>query len=250
MKYFVLGFLVLLAGCGVSGIAPNSTQTASTETAKFMLLRGRVIFIGDQITVNMFTPAFQQQHPNWTNAGVAGETTAQALAAFQAQCIAPHPQVCHIMIGLNDVLAWVTPGTEDNPAPHLEEEIVQMIQEATAANIAVVVATEFPSFLDFTDLDDFIPPVDQLAGQINFWMLPGDPPLAGVPFPANTVVANYWAPLTGGCGDLGGYCNYLPGLSTDDVTPNAAGYFAMYPVLTAAIQKAQVAAIATKALTP
>jgi lysophospholipase L1-like esterase len=255
MKYFVLGSLVLLVGCGLSGTAPNSTlPTASTETAKFMLLRGRVIFIGDQITVNMFTPAFKQQHPNWTNAGVAGETTAQALAAFQAQCIAPHPQVCHIMIGLNDVLAWVTPGTEDNPTPALEEDIVQMIREARAANIAVVVATEFPSFLDFTDLDDFIPPVDQLAGLINFWMTlpPGYTPAPGstVPFPANIVVADYWTPLTGGCGMLGGYCNYLPGFSSDDITPNAAGYSAMYPVLTAAIQKAQVAAAATKALTP
>jgi lysophospholipase L1-like esterase len=250
MKYFVLGALLLLVGCGVSGTAPNSTQTA-TETAKFMLLRGRVVFVGDQITVNMFTPAFQQQHPNWTNAGVAGEATAQALAAFQAQCIAPHPQVCHVMIGLNDVLAWVTPGTEENPAATLEAEIVQMIHEATAANIQVVIATEFPSFLDYTDLDDFIPPVDQIAGELNYWMLPGDPPLFEdtVPFPANIVVADYWAPLTGGCGPLGGYCNYLSGLSTDDVTPNAAGYSAMYPVLTAAIQKAQVAA-AAKALTP
>jgi lysophospholipase L1-like esterase len=241
MKYFVLGALLLLVGCGVSGTAPNSTQTA-TETAKFMLLRGRVVFVGDQITVNMFTPAFQQQHPNWTNAGVAGETTAQALAAFQAQCIAPHPQVCHVMIGLNDVLAWVTPGTEQNPAATLEAEIVQMIHEATAANIQVVIATEFPSFLDYTDSDDFIPPVDQIAGELNYWMLtPTTAPTA--------IIANYWAPLTGGCGDFGGYCNYLSGLSTDDVTPNAAGYSAMYPVLTAAIQKAQVAA-AAKALTP
>jgi hypothetical protein len=249
VKYLVLGSLLLLVGCGVSGTAPNSTQTA-TETAKFMLLRGRVVFIGDQVTVNMFTPAFQQQHPNWTNAGVAGETTAQALAAFQAQCIAPHPQVCHVMIGLNDILAWVNGDSQNLPSKGVEPGILQMIQEATAANIQVVVATEFPSFLDFTDLDDFIPPVDQAAGLVNFWMTlpPGDTPAPGstVPFPANIVVADYWTPLTGGCGMLGGYCNYLPGLSTDDVTPNAAGYFAMYPVLTAAIQKAQVAAAAQR----
>jgi hypothetical protein len=160
-----------------------------------MLLRGRVVFIGDQVTVNMFTPAFQQQHPNWTNVGVAGETTAQALAAFQAQCIAPHPAVCHIMIGLNDILAEID-GDMENSLGAIEPGILQMIREATAANIQAVVATEFPSFLD---LNDFIPPVDQKAGLINFWMTlpPGYTPAPGstVPFPANIVVADYWSPL-------------------------------------------------------
>jgi lysophospholipase L1-like esterase len=244
MKYFVLGSLFLLVGCGVSGTAPNSTQTA-TETAKFMLLRGRVVFIGDQVTVNMFTPAFQQQHPNWTNAGIAGETTAQALAAFQAQCIAPHPQVCHVMIGLNDILAWVS-GTEQDPSVSLKADLAKMVQEATAADIQVVIATEFPSFLDHTPEDDTLPLVDIIAGELNFWLVDPQDSEVTPPLPTTVVIANYWAPLTGGCGIFADYCDYLPGLSSDDVTPNAAGYSAMYPVLTAAIQKAQVAAAAPR----
>lgn len=248
MRYFVLSSLVLLAGCGVSGTTTAPITTA-TETAKFALIRSRVVFVGDQVTVNMFTPAFQQQHPNWTNAGVAGETTAQALAAFQAQCIAPHPQVCHVMIGLNDVIASVQAGTAE-PDEQMETDLLQMAQEASAAGIVLVVATEFPSLLDW--IPDPVggsaggwPPVDLVSGDLNFWM---DPPSWAAPeanaLPTSVVIADYWAPLTGNCDFSGGDCDYLSGLSTDDIVPNAAGYFAMQPAMQDAIDKASEAQLA------
>jgi lysophospholipase L1-like esterase len=244
MKYCCSLLLIVLVGCGVSGTTTAPTTTA-TETAKFALIRSRVVFVGDQVTVNMFTPAFQQQHPNWTNAGVAGETTAQALAAFQAQCIAPHPAVCHVMIGLNDILACVKSGAAFNlTADLIETDITQMVQEATAANIQVVVATQFPSLYDWpgTFDDDISPPVDILAGAINAWFT-GSPINPGTA--PSIINADYWAVLTGNAGFTGDEADYLPGLSSDDVTPNAAGYFAMYPVMQDAIDKASEAQLAS-----
>jgi acyl-CoA thioesterase I len=240
MKYLVFGSLVLLSGCGVSGTAPITGAPQADVRHDYAMANPTVVFVGDQTTIAMFTPAFHKQNPTWYDAAVAGQTMAQALAGFQEQCVSRHPQVCHIMIGLNDIIAEVEDENGPQNSEGIEPGILQMIQEATAANIQVVVATEFPSFLDFTEEDDFIPPVDAIAGPINFWMIPGDPPILvdTPPFPANIVVANYWAPLTGGCGDFGGYCDYLAGLSTDDITPNAAGYAVMYPVMQAAIQKA------------
>jgi hypothetical protein len=250
MKYCCSLLLIVLVGCGVSGTTTAPTTTA-TETAKFALIRSRVVFVGDQVTVNMFTPAFQQQHPNWTNAGVAGETTAQALAAFQAQCIAPHPQVCHVMIGLNDFLAALNAYAPE-PDEQMEADILQMAQEASAAGIELVLATEFPSWYGWEppapgDSVGGWPPMDLMAGDLNFWM---DPPAGytltpGEGLPASVVIADYWAPLTGNCDFSGDDCDYLSGLSTDDIVPNAAGYFAMEPVMIDAIDKASEAQLAS-----
>jgi lysophospholipase L1-like esterase len=206
-----------------------------------------VVFVGDQVTVNMFAqPRFQAQHPNWVNAGVAGETTAQALAAFQAQCISPHPQVCHVMIGLNDIQAWL-PYPPGEPSIERQEvqvlqDLSQMLQEATAAGIRVVFATEFPSLEDYTSLDSGAP-ADGYANEINAWLTDSpavaeDWPSDWPPAPTIAVIANYWGPLTGNCGFIAALCDYLPGLSTDDIVPNAAGYAAMYPVLASAVQQA------------
>jgi lysophospholipase L1-like esterase len=244
VAFVVFGLLTmlvpLLTGCGVT-TAPPATQISSQNANYQRLDTARTVFIGDQVTVNMFTPAFQQQHPNWTNAGVAGETTAQAVAAFQAQCIAPHPQICHVMIGLNDIIACVKSGAAfDQTADLIEADITQMVQEATAANIQVVVATEFPSLYGWpgTFDDDISPPVDILAGDINAWF-------TGAPINPGTAPsvtnADYWAVLTGNAGFIGDEADYLPGLSSDDVIPNAAGYSAMYPVMQAALEKAQLA---------
>jgi Bacterial Ig-like domain (group 2) len=227
--------------------APTPTPPSPTPPPSTAATPPTVVFVGDQITVALFAqPGFQAQHPMWISAGVAGETTTEALAAFQAQCISPHPQICHIEIGLNDVLAGVDDENGPQNSEGIEPGILQMIQEATAADIEVVVSTEFPSFLDFTDVDDFIPPVDAIAGPITYWMTEPALPSDTLAFPTGTVVANYWAPLTGGCGPFGGYCDYLAGLSTDDVTPNAAGLQLMEPVLEQALDEAVAAGEARK----
>jgi lysophospholipase L1-like esterase len=248
MKHLLPTSLLLLAGCGLS-TAPHATQNAPTETANYQRIdTARTVFIGDQITVNMFTPTFQQQHPNWTNAGVAGETTAQALAAFQAQCISPRPQVCHVMIGLNDIQAWLPypPGDPRIESQEVQvlQDLSQMLQEAAAANIQVVFATEFPSLEDYTSIDSEAS-VDIYANNIDAWMTGFEDmywPSTWPAVPATATIANYWGVLTGGCEFAEILCDYLPGLSSDDVTPNAAGYSAMYPVMQAALEKAALSA--------
>jgi hypothetical protein len=62
----------------IDAFATSYTQLILDVSGYFASPPGpSVVFVGDQITVNMFTPAFQQQHPNWTNAGVAGAKTAR-----------------------------------------------------------------------------------------------------------------------------------------------------------------------------
>ena len=230
----------------IDTFASSDTQLILDVSGYFASPPGpTVVFVGDQVTVDMFTPTFQAQHPTWVNAGVVGETTAQALAAFQAQCISLHPQVCHVMIGLNDIQAWLPypPGDEDSQEVQVLQDLSQMLQEATAAGIQVVFATEFPSFEDF-EPNDLEPPVEVYDTNINAWLTgfadnnwPSDWP----PAPTAAVIANYWAPLTGNCDlivDGTGGCDYLPGLSTDDIVPNAAGYAVMYPVLASTVQQA------------
>jgi lysophospholipase L1-like esterase len=229
----------------IDAFASSDTQLILDVSGYFASPPGpTVVFVGDQVTVNMFAqPRFQAQHPNWVNAGVTGETTAQALAAFQAQCISPHPQVCNVMIGLNDIQTWLPypPGEPSIESQEVQvlQDLSQMLQEATAAGIRVVFATEFPSLEDFTSLDSEAP-ADVYANGINAWLtdFPDDPPSDWPPFPTAAVIANYWSPLVGNCGLIAAICDYLPGLSTDDIVPNAAGYAAMYPVLASAVQQA------------
>jgi lysophospholipase L1-like esterase len=122
----------------------------------------------------------------------------------------------------------------------MEAAFQQMIQEASAANIQVVLATEFPSLYGwpYNPVQDILPPMDIVAGDINE-CLAGDPPpgFCGGSITGATI-ANYWNPLSGSCGYIGSDCDYLPGLSSDDIAPNAAGYAAMYPVLASAVQRA------------
>jgi lysophospholipase L1-like esterase len=228
----------------IDAFATSDTQLILDVSGYFASPPGpTVVFVGDQVTINMFTPTFQQQHPNWVDAAIAGQTTAQALAAFQAQCISPHPQVCHVMIGLNDIQAWLPypPGDANIESQELQvlQDLSQMLQGAAAAGIQVVFATEFPSFEDFSS-DDEVPPVDVYADNINAWLTGFVPmgPSDWPPAPTTAVIANYWVPLTGNCGFFDDECDYLPGLSTDDIVPNAAGYAAMYPVLASAVQQA------------
>jgi hypothetical protein len=96
----------------------------------------KVVFIGDE------TSSFWSQtaHPNWINKAVAGNTTDQMLARFQADVINLHPDVVHIMGGAYDAKDETWPlGSQCGPdaCANLEE----MSQMAHAAGIQVVLGT-------------------------------------------------------------------------------------------------------------
>jgi hypothetical protein len=160
--------IVTTTNGSIDAFASSDTQLILDVSDYFAAAPGpTVVFIGDQATLGLFQqPGFQAAHPTWTDAAIAGQTSTQALAAFQAQCISPHPNVCHIMIGLNDILA-------DPESAPIQTNLEQMLQEAAAANIKVVIATQFPCIPDINPPpdDDEIPP-DHLPGVSSDIVLP------------------------------------------------------------------------------
>jgi hypothetical protein len=117
---------------------------AANPTAKLP----KVVFIGDDTTASW--P--MADHPNWINKGVAGNTTAQMLARFQADVINLHPDVVHILGGTQDALQedW---SDLNQCGPDVCENISAMTQMATAAGIRVVIGTPLEAGTEDQEID-------------------------------------------------------------------------------------------------
>ena len=110
----------------------------------------KVVFIGDWVTYG-WTSAFAA-NPNWVNQGAAwtgvwgqsGDSESTA-ARFQADVVALHPAVVHIMIGASDVNE-VADSTWRLYSQGFLSALTQMVQEAKAANIQVVLGLEPANF--------------------------------------------------------------------------------------------------------
>jgi hypothetical protein len=247
----------------IDAFASSDTQLILDVSGYFAATLGpTVVFIGDQATLGLFQqPGFQAAHPSWTDAAISGQTSTQALAAFQAQCIAPHPNECHIWIGMNDILNNLDGG----PSLTITANLEQMQTKAQAAGITLVVGTELPGILNNgappNSPDGMLPADNYDIDIINQWLLGGLPEAVyaqgqGITvFPGSTgtttaYVANYFTILAGQdgggvvCSVIGDLCTYATGLSNDAGTlgalPNQAGYAAVIPTMEAAIQKAGI----------
>jgi lysophospholipase L1-like esterase len=235
----------------IDAFAASATQLILDVSDYFAAAAGpTVVFIGDEITSGMFTPAFQAQHPLWINRATPGETSTQTLAAFQQNCIrASAPvSICHVVTGTVDMInAAQDPTTIAGAETVVRANILQMAQEAAAANIKLIVGTEPPGVTPDYGYSSILPPEDEGISANNAWILQtfdgtsAPVPLVGTGSGTDGVVtANYYQVLSGVAVTI--IQGYLPGDSNDGISPNTAGYAAMLPLIESAINSLQAEA--------
>ena len=175
----------------------------------------RVVFMGDSITAGwpLADPAFFAG--DRIDRGLVGQTSLGMLLRFRQDVIALRPAVVHILAGINDIQSPAgTSLTKDN--------IASMAQLAKANGIQVVLGSVTPS-ADFWTTPGLDP--GPKIVEINTWM-------RAFAAANGLIYADYHTALVGpGLG-------VKPGLSVDDMHPNAAGYAVMRPIAAAAIDRA------------
>jgi lysophospholipase L1-like esterase len=232
----------------IDAFATSATQLILDVSHYFASAPGPgVVFIGDQITSGMFTPAFQAQHPLWINRATPGQTSTQTLAAFQQNCIRAFPPVsiCHVITGTVDMInAAPDPTTMAGAATVVQANILQMAQQAAAANIKLIVGTEPPGVNPDYGYSSILPPEDEGISSNNAWTLQTfdgtyvSVPLVGIGSGTDGVVtADYYQVLSGVPVTI--VQGYLPGQSNDGISPNASGYATMLPLIESAITSLQ-----------
>lgn len=144
-----LAFL-LLSGCAqqpapTTGMVLLTTPTAPTSPAT-PPPAPFVVFIGDSVTALWNQPNFGQSfwQPNWNNQGVSGQVSSQILARFADDVVSQHPAIAHILTGTNDVYSTDSPPWQVDGGSAIydtTDDIQQMVAEARAAGIKVVLGT-------------------------------------------------------------------------------------------------------------
>lgn len=219
MKTSTLAIILscFLAGCG-SQQAPSSNPSAANNAASRP--SGPVVFMGDSITQFWQTgippaypaanPTISELVPGAVDAGVAGQTTGQMLARFQADVIARHPSVLVLLGGTND-LRLDPYATTSN--------IVSMVGQAQAAGIRVIIGTIPPSALwtASTFLAESQTPSAIRAWNASLKMIAAD---YGCP------LVDYYSVMVNPNGT-----ENTALFDPDDIHPNSAGYAAMWAVL-------------------
>jgi lysophospholipase L1-like esterase len=139
--------------------APRHAPDAGVHPTKPLLEDGdRVVFLGDSITVmHTYTRAIEAyvrlRHPTWTmtfiNAGVGGNTAADALARLDTDVLAHQPTVVFVNFGMNDASY-----PADSPGAAFEKNMAELFDRLAAAKVRAIV------WLDPT-------PFDAAAGPMN-----------------------------------------------------------------------------------
>lgn len=180
--------------------------------------RPRVVFMGDSITDNWINlqPGF------WTagrvDRGISGQTTGQMLLRFRQDVIALHPAAVHIMAGTNDVAGNTGAATIETVQGN-----IQSMAELARANRITVILASVPPAASFPWSPDKRP-APQIAA-LNAW-------LKAYAARERFTWVDYHPALAAAGGAM------KPGLASDGVHPNAAGYAAMAPVALEAIRRA------------
>jgi lysophospholipase L1-like esterase len=181
----------------------------------------RAVFIGDSITEWWLTTAPDLFAGGVVDRGIAGQTSPQILLRFYQDVVRLRPRVVHIMCGTNDVAGNTGPTSPDEYAAN----VLAMIDLAKANGIAVVLGSVLPAG-GFNWRSD-MKPAAQIAA-LNAWLKD----LARV---RGLAYADYYGVMATPDGAM------KPGLSSDGVHPNAAGYAVMEPIARAALAQAEKA---------
>jgi hypothetical protein len=103
--------------------------------------RVEAVFLGDSITENWLLADPALFHGGIVNRGISGQTSPQMLLRFEADVVALHPRVVHIMAGTNDLAG----NTGPTSAQQYEHNIIAMCDLARANGIRVVLASIPPA---------------------------------------------------------------------------------------------------------
>jgi lysophospholipase L1-like esterase len=158
-----------------------------------------VVFMGDSIT-----EFWKQKDPDffrkgYVNRGIARQTTPQMLARFEQDVVSLRPHAVHILGGTNDITGNTGPMTLKDTTENIEA----MSAIARAHDIRVFLAA--------------VPPRPAFVAQtkaLNSW-------LRAYADTSGATFVDYTSALDDGRGA------FKPGLSADEVHPNAQGYAAM-----------------------
>jgi lysophospholipase L1-like esterase len=178
----------------------------------------RAVLIGDSITENWIALAPALFAGGVIDRGIGGQTSPQLLLRFYQDVVHLRPQVVQIMVGTNDLAG----NTGPNTPPQFADNIRAMTDIARANGIAVVLGSILPT-AGFP-WKPALAPTAQIR-ELNRW-------LSDYARTNGLVYADYYAVLADGAGGM------KPGLSSDGVHPNAAGYALMEPVARAALAAA------------
>ncbi len=183
------------------------------------LARGpvRVVFMGDSITDfwKMASPDFFVD--GILDRGISGQTSGQMVLRFQADVIALHPAVVHVLAGTNDAASNAGP---QRPAD-LENNLRTMAELARAHGIRVVIGTIPPAHYFFWQKG--IDPRARIA-EVNAW-------IRDYARREKLALVDYHAVLANPDG------TFREDLSNDGVHPNANGYRAMERTLAPVLAK-------------
>ena len=167
----------------------------------------RVVFFGDSITEAWSEVRPDFFRPDWINRGIAGQTTKQMIGRFRSDVIELHPDVVHILAGINDISGATGPTSLDQIASNLST----MVELARLHGIAVVLGTLLPA---------------------KAYQGTADPERA-----AAIAALNAWIRQYSRCEDIGLIDYYTalsdadqsmpPPLTSDGIHPNARGYAVM-----------------------
>lgn len=192
--------------------------------------RPDVVFMGDSITEGWpaLDPAFFR--PGRVGRGISGQTTPQMLLRFMADVVALKPRAVHIMAGTNDIAGNTGPTSVE-----AWRNNIRAMADLARANGIVAIIGSIPPAGAFAWRPG-MQPAPRIA-ELNAW-------LRTFAAERGLVFANYHAALAAPDGSM------KPGLSSDGVHPNAAGYKVMDAVAEAALAAALKTAAPAKPVTP
>ena len=175
----------------------------------------KAVFMGDSITElwAIADPALFSS--GVVGRGISGQTSPQMLLRFQADVVALHPRVVHILAGTNDIAGNTGPTSEED----FERNVASMVEIAQAHGIRVLLGS--------------IPPMASLGWQpqyrpagevrrLNSW-------LQAYAARSGATYVDYYSRLATPDGA------FRPELSNDGVHPNLVGYAIMREVAERAI---------------
>lgn len=230
---------------------------------KAILPAPKIVFFGDSTVTAWLTPAVLAQHPGWiamgTPPGVVQETTAELLAReTQVLSMKPLPDIIVVMGGTWDVLAWTQQCLAGDPCPpsicdppltavaNPCQNIQQLVQNFGATEAYVIVSTVPPwgpgplAAMDAqgTNLPRLLTNLNNYNFQLEVTYGPenstGEPNVPGINQQLNVSFMDAYAVLAGFVGE--GWIvtgpdgtlstpqlQYATGLTTDGISPSAAG---------------------------
>lgn len=178
----------------------------------------RVVFMGNSITEgwSRVDPEFFNQHKNYINRGISGQTTPQMLIRFRQDVINLKPKIVVILGGTNDIAGNTGPATTDE----IFGNLVSMMELAKANRIKVIISSVLPVYdYPWKKGAEPVTRIAELNERLKLYAKQ-----------EHIVYLDYYSAMKDDRKGL------KENLSADGVHPNIAGYKIMEPLLEKAIK--------------